>query len=119
MEDLERDSGRMIKEKRRACLGIIVFIGACLISFIYCRLLHSLGTFGGDSGYYVAQAQEMLENGLKYYRDHIATPYYWGYPAFLAACMAVIGGGAELDCSSIGSDIFICSQHRIPVFAGQ
>lgn len=68
-----------------------IFAGAAFISIVYGYLMHTFGTFGGDSKYYVGQAQRILSDGLGFYMDHISTPYYWGYPTFLALCIAVVG----------------------------
>lgn len=81
----------MVKDMKTKGIYAGIFVGAFVISLGYCFLLHSLGAFGGDSGFYVAEAKEILSGGPAYYASHIATPYYWGYPTFLAVCMAVVG----------------------------
>lgn len=81
----------MLGSKRNYIIYAVIFVGAVLISIGYGYMAHSFGTFGGDSDYYVGQAQKILSDGLGFYVEHIATPYYWGYPTFLALCIAVVG----------------------------
>lgn len=81
----------MKNNKEIISIYIGIFIGATLISIAYGYLMHTFGTYGGDSEYYVSQAKEILSNGLQYYIEHVATPYYWGYPSFLAVCIAIVG----------------------------
>ena len=68
-----------------------IFAGAVLITLTYCLLQGSLGALRNDSTFYIEQAKGILSNGLFYYGAHISTPYYWGYPTFLAICMAFVG----------------------------
>lgn len=81
----------MSKKNKTFLIYIGIFTGAALISIAYGFLMHTFGTYGGDSEYYVGQANEILLKGLEYYIEHIATPYYWGYPTFLAVCIAIVG----------------------------
>ena len=77
--------------KKDIFIYIGIAAGAIVISILYGYLTHAFGTFGGDSEYYVSQAKKILSDGTGFYMDYIATPYYWGYPTFLALCIAVVG----------------------------
>lgn len=83
-----------MSEKRKEwfmVLGAVVFT-FCIRS-IYA---FSIGAFaglplGGDSGYYMGQAEKILQTGIGFYIENSYMPYYWGYPSFLALLFAFWG----------------------------
>lgn len=60
-----------------------------LISLVLSSYFFQLGEFGGDSGFYIENARKITN--IQYYIEHIKTPYYWGYPTYLALCFNIIG----------------------------
>lgn len=63
---------------------LCLFMGLILFSFYSPDL-------GGDSQFYLSNGHEILKNGLRYYAKHFSTPYYWGYPTFVALLMLLVG----------------------------
>lgn len=81
--------------RRKVAYVLAVFAGCTAVSIGYGLLMGSIGEFGGDSEYYVLRAREIQAGGIRFYLDNLSTPYYWGYPTFLALVMTFLGENWE------------------------
>lgn len=76
-----------ILENKSVAVGILVLAALFRIGMV----MISGYTYGGDSKGYISQAEELINNGIGFYINHIGTPHYWGYPSFLALMRLVVG----------------------------
>lgn len=77
------------EEQKQTAVEICLFL-ICMSIGLFLFSFFSPDT-GGDSQFYLANGREIAENGLAYYGKHLAAPYYWGYPSFLALVLIFVG----------------------------
>lgn len=83
---MRRASIRILENKYVAA-GILVFIALFRIG----RVMINGYLRGGDSGFYEANADAIINSGIGFYWSNIGIPHYWGYSSFLALMRLAVG----------------------------
>ena len=78
----------MTKEKSKLCI-LVTLLGTLAIRLA--NVIHFGLSMGGDSGFYIGRANDIINSGIGFYVDNISTIWYWGYPSYLALFLPAFG----------------------------
>ncbi len=77
------------KKNKRTISILTVLLGTLFIRVGFLTVYGAL--IGGDTDFYVNNAEQIMSNGIGFYIHNAGTAWYWGYPTFLAIIFSVFG----------------------------